>query len=133
MNRCWTPSLSLPALAASLALLLAAAGAPQPAQAQVQRLLPAKTVRGTIHFEAPPHVVVDGQRDRLAPGVRVRDAHNRIALTGALRGKTVEARYLRDAAGVIREVWILTPAELAREGSSSAFGRAGPGDPHYQN
>lgn len=133
MNRCSTRSLTRPALAAALALLLAAAGTMQPAQAQVQRLLPAKTVRGTIHFESPPHVVVDGQPGRLAPGVRVRDAHNRIALTGALRGKTVEARYLRDAAGVIREVWILTPAELAREGGSASFGRAAPGDPHYQN
>lgn len=133
MNRCSTRFFTLPVLAAGLALLLAAAGAPQPAQAQVQRLLPAKAVRGTIHFESPPHVVVDGKPDRLAPGVRVRDPHNRIALTGALRGKTVEARYLRDAAGVIREVWILTPAELAREGGTGSFGRVEPGDPHYRN
>lgn len=132
MNR-WSPRfLALPALAAS-ALLLALAGTPLTAQAQVQRLLPAKTVRGTIFFEAPPNIVVDGQRDRLAPGARVRDVHNRIALTGALRGKTFEVRYLRDAAGVIREVWILTPSELARESDSGAFGRAQPGDPNYQN
>lgn len=132
MNRCSTRFSILPALAVS-ALLLAAVGTPQLAQAQVQRLLPAKTVRGTIHFESPPHVVVDGKPDRLAPGARVRDAHNRIALTGALRGKTFEVRYLRDAAGVIREAWILTPAELAREGGSGSFGRAEPGDPQYQN
>lgn len=133
MNRCSTRARLLPAWVLGVALALAGLAPHAPAQAQMQRLLPAKTVRGTIHFEAPPNVIVDGQPDRIGPGVRVRDEHNRIALTGRLRGKTFEVRYLRDAAGVIRDVWILTPAELAREGNERSFGRAAPADPQYTN
>lgn len=133
MNRCSTRGRVLPALALGVALALAGLAPHAPVQAQVKRLLPAKTARGTIHFEAPPNVVVDGKPDRIAPGVRVRDEHNRIALLGKLRGKTFEVRYLRDAAGVIRDVWILTPGELAREGEQRSFGRTEPTDPQYLN
>lgn len=97
----------------------------------MQRLLPAKAERAQIRFTAPPQVEVNGKPDRLGPGVRVRDAHNRLALTGSLRGKTFEVNYLRDAAGVIREIWILTPAELARERSRSPGDDAASGAPQY--
>lgn len=133
MNRSSTLASALCSIAACAGLVLAAIGFHGDARAQVQRLLPAKAVRGTIHFTAPPQIVVDGKPDRLGPGVRVYDERNRIALTGALRDKTYEVKYLRDAAGVIREVWILTPRELERERSQGVMRNTGPGASEYLN
>ena len=98
----------------------------------MQRLFPAKVQRGSISFTAPPMVELDGKTERLGPGVRVRDAHNRVALTGALRGKSFVVNYQRDAAGMVREIWILTPAEIARpvRGADAGFARP---EPDYVN
>ena len=37
-----------------------------------------------------------------------------VALTGSLRGNSFTVNYLRDPMGLVREVWILTPAEAER-------------------
>ena len=42
---------------------------------------------------------LNGKAERLGPGVRVRDVHNRVALSGSLRGQTFTVNYLRDPAG----------------------------------
>lgn len=113
MNRCeknpW------PRLAAALALGLAAAATllPAPTHAQAQRLFPHGVQRGQISFGDPPQVLLDGRPERLAPGARVRNEHNMIALSGTLRGRSFLVNYLRDPAGVVREIWILNAAEAA--------------------
>ena len=127
MNRC-SKSLACSRRLALGATLALAGLLPLAAQAQMQRLFPANVKRGAISFTAPPVVQLDGKTERLGPGVRVRDAHNRVALTGTLRGKSFVVNYQRDAAGVVREVWILTPAEIARpvRGAAADTARSGP-------
>lgn len=112
MNRCSkSPFASF--LIASCAFL-APAAALFPLQAQAQRLFPQKVERGSITFTGTHDVVLNDKRERLAPGAIVRTERNTIALTGSLRGKTFTANYLRDPAHLVREVWLLTPAEAER-------------------
>lgn len=133
MNRCSKPATTARSLLVAVALTFTSLGllAPTPASAQMQRLFPAKVQRGSITFSAPPMVELNGKAERLGPGVRVRDQHNRVALTGRLRGQTFVVNYLRDPAGVVRDIWILTPAEIARGGVTGSV-RPEPA-PHYLN
>lgn len=88
------------------------------AQAQI-RNFPPDVVRAAITFVAPPQVLVNQQSEFLAPGVRVRNEHNLLALTGSLHGKTFLVNYQRDPAGLIRDIWILTPEEAGASRASS--------------
>lgn len=117
MNRCPRPLLAAAATACCVAL--AGAAAFWPAQAQAQRIFPNTAKRGEITFISPPQkVMVNGQPESLAIGVRVLDQHNRIPLAGSLRGKSYIVNYVRDPAGKIRQVWLLTEKEAARPGKS---------------
>ena len=113
MNRCAKNPWPHRVAALALGLMAAATLAPAPANAQAQRLFPHGVQRGQIGFADPPQVLLDGRPERLAPGARVRNEHNMIALSGTLRGRTFLVNYLRDPAGVVREIWILTPEEAA--------------------
>ena len=124
MNRCLTliaRRASLPALLISLVTL-----ASLPVQAQMQRLFPQGVQRGQISFAEPPNALLDGRAERLAPGVRVRDERNMIALSGTLRGKTFAVNYRRDPAGLVRDIWILTPREIANPVASQQPQAAAP-------
>lgn len=115
MNRCSTPLIAFILIAIQAFLTLATATFSLHSQAQMQRIFPPGIQRAEIAFgNAPPLVQLNGKTERLAPGVRVRDQHNMIALTGTLRGKSFVANYLRDPAGAIREVWLLTEREAAQ-------------------
>ena len=65
------------------------------------RTIPGDAKRATMSHVQERIVELDGRRETLAPGVRIRDA-------GSL------VKYRRDASGAIREVWILTPEEAAQ-------------------
>jgi hypothetical protein len=67
----------------------------------------------------PPVIAVDGKPDRLSPGARIRDRNNMQVLSGALAGKTLYTVYRRDGAGLVHEVWLLTPAEYEKLGGVS--------------
>ncbi len=97
---------------AILATLMLCAAAP--AAAQVQRNFPANALRGTLVVAAPPEVLLNGVPARLAPGARIRDQNNMIAMSGPLAGQKLLVHYTVDPQGALREVWILTPAEAAR-------------------
>ncbi len=115
MIRCSRSGIAALARAASAALVLVGLTLAPVSQAQVKRLFPQGTKRGTMTFVEPPQVLLDNKPVRLGPGTRVHDERNRIALHGTLRGKTAIVNYVRDVAGVPREVWILTPAEIERD------------------
>ena len=70
----------------------------------------------------PPIISVNGQDDRLSPGARVHDRNNMLVLSGALAGKTLHTVYRRDAAGLVGEVWLLSPEEYTKLGGSDAAG-----------
>ena len=119
MNRCSKPflmarHLAAGALLAGVALVHASAGA------QMQRLFPQQTQRATIEFGAPPEVLLNGRAEALGPGTRVFDERNMGVLPGFLVGQVHAVNYQRDAAGVIRQIWILTPAE--RDASEAGAG-----------
>lgn len=129
MNRCHRPTPKPPPLYAALTLacaLVAGFGAASQALAQddlegqVQneatkggRHFPEGTLRGRLTVVAAPEIRLDGQPDRLSPGARIRSAQNMVVTTGAITGQNLLVNYTRDAAGLVREVWILTPTEAS--------------------
>ena len=86
-----------------------------PAAAQMPRNFPATALRGEIAVVQPPELLLNGRPARLSPGARVRDENNMLALTGALAGRRVVVHYTVDLSGLVSEVWVLTPAERARQ------------------
>ena len=101
---------------AVLALLFAVLTfAALPAGAQANRTFPANALRGTLLVVAPPQVKVNGAPARLAPGARIRTQDNRIVLSAPLIGVELVVNYTLDNQGQVKDVWILTAAEVARQ------------------
>ena len=88
--------------------------ATMPAAAQAPRNFPATALRGEITITQPPELALNGQLGRLAPGARIRGQNNLLLLSGALVGQRLLVHYTRDSSGNLLDVWVLTPAELAR-------------------
>ena len=93
--------------------LLFALAAALPAQAQ--RLFQANALRGELVVTTPPEALLNGKPVRLSPGARIRNTLNMVQLSGALLGQTLAVNYTIDGAGELRDVWILTEAELAKK------------------
>jgi hypothetical protein len=114
MQRCALGSsrrrLILSAAAAALASALPVFSAH--AQALIRRF-PRTALRGEIAFGAFPQIAVNGQAAQLSPGSRVRDLRNMVALPGALLGNKYVANFTVDSMGLVHEVWILRPDEIA--------------------
>ena len=90
------------------------------------REAPKDVVRGRMTVTAPPEVTLDGKPDRLSPGARIRGTNNLLLLSGTVVGQDLPVVYRRDAAGLVHEVWVLTPEEYAKLGggdSKSGFQR----------
>jgi hypothetical protein len=85
------------------------------AQAQVARLFPPNTLRGELVVEQPPEVRLNGKPARLAPGARIRSGTNMFVLSGALVGQKLVVHYTTDPMGMLRDVWVLNEAELAKK------------------
>jgi hypothetical protein len=94
----------------ALALLVLAACSTT-AAAQL-RTIPKEAVLGELRHLESMVVEIDGKPRQLAPGAQIRDPDNRIVLPVSLAEKS-QVRYLVDAAGMVREVWILSSAEKA--------------------
>ena len=100
----------LAALAPVLALVLAL-----PAAAQSVRKFTAQTLRGELVVMQPPLVTLNGQAAQLAPGARIRGTDNLVRLSGSLVGQKFIVHYTMDTLGNVMDVWVLTPAEFARQ------------------
>lgn len=134
MNRCNGRSRATPfprSLSALCALVLPFAALwPVAAHAQTEvettqneallggRNFPVGTLRGKLMVVNAPEVRLDGQADRLGPGVRIRSQQNMLVMASALVGQNLLVNYTRDAAGLVREVWILMPDEARAERAS---------------
>ena len=103
-------------LRAALAFVLAVAGftSPDLSSAQVQRQFPKNALRGSIVVGEPPTVELNGRETRFAPGARIRNQANMIAMSGTLVGTKLLVHYTLDSMGQLNDVWILTPAEAAK-------------------
>ncbi len=123
MNRCLRSFMPLLAWA-SPALLTATlmVVTPSAAAQTLQRTFPAKALRGTLAVQAPPDILLDGKADRLSPGARIRDTRNMLAMSATLAGQTLVVNYLRDGAGLVHEVWVLTPEEAAEKRAGTNTG-----------
>jgi hypothetical protein len=120
MNRC------TPHLVAVLLLAAATSLASLPALAQSQaagdtlpgRQFPKAVLRGDMVVLTPPEITMDGKPERLSPGARIRGADNLLVLSGALANQKLVVNYLREPAGQVHQVWILTEdeARLNRRG-----------------
>ncbi len=98
------------------ALLAASCAAlPLAAAAQIDRPFPATALRGELVVTAPPETLLNGRPVRLAPGARIRGIDNRIAMSGSLVGLRLPVHYTVDLHGHLLDVWVLTPAELAKK------------------
>mgnify|MGYP001602498674 CR=1 FL=1 len=104
MSRCLAPTA---VFAVAAALYLASASASQ------HRQFPQHALRGQLVFAQTPDVLLNGKPARLAPGARVFDVSNHLALPGALQGQKYIAHYTLDADQNLRDIWLLNPAELA--------------------
>ncbi len=87
-----------------------------PASAQMARNFPATALRGTLQITQPPEALLNGQAARLAPGGRIRDMQNMQQLSGRLAGEKLAVHYtLEPGTGLVKDVWILRPDELAKK------------------
>ena len=137
MNRCKTPTKTLTSLAICAALAGAAGLFSLQASAQDEvprpqtqneslnggRNFPIGTLRGKFMVTSAPDVELDGRADRLGAGARIRSPQNMLVMPGAIIGQKYLVNYTRDAAGLLREVWILTPDEAmaSRESLNKPF------------
>ncbi|HZY19811.1 MAG TPA: hypothetical protein VFE82_15155 [Ramlibacter sp.] len=115
MNRCLASALL------GLSFLLPAAHAQV-----VVRDAPVNVQPALMAVATPPDITLDGKAERLSPGARIRDLNNMVQLSGSLSGRTVPVVYRRDGAGLVHDVWMLTPQEyekLAGKSDGSAEGQ----------
>jgi len=83
--------------------------------AQAQRVFQSNALRGELVVTQPPQALLNGKPVRLSPGARIRNPQNMVQLSGSLLGQKLAVNYTLDPAGELRDVWILTEAELARK------------------
>ncbi len=90
-------------------------GSPAAAQEPPARGTPMRPIfQGVMSPPVGMLVVVDGHLMRLAPGVTIRDQHNRIVLPGTLQGP-VPVRFTLDYLGQIHRVKIMPRSLVRRE------------------
>ena len=77
------------------------------------RSIPQEAKRGEMRHLQAMTVEIDGKPQRLAPGAQIRDVANRIVVPTSLP-KATPVRYLTNAEGHVRQVWILSPEEAAK-------------------
>jgi hypothetical protein len=78
------------------------------------RAIPVEARRGKIAPHNTSFLVVENQLVRLLPGARIYNDQNRTITPGKVP-QDVVARIRYNDMGEIREVWILTPEEIARK------------------
>lgn len=79
------------------------------------RFFPVQALRGELVVGVAPEATLNGKADRLAPGSRIRGADNMLATPGALAGQKLVVHYTRDISGLLLDVWVLNPVELANK------------------
>jgi hypothetical protein len=83
------------------------------------RNFPAGTLRGRFMVMNPPEIQLDGQAERLSPGARILGANRMLVMPASITGQNFLVNYTRDATGLVREVWILTPDEAKAKRASA--------------
>ncbi|MBI3348616.1 MAG: hypothetical protein HY020_15585 [Burkholderiales bacterium] len=85
------------------------------AQAQTHRFFPATALRGELIITQFPDAQLNGKPARLAPGARVKNDNNLWVPPAGLAGQKLTVHYTVESSGLIMDVWVLNPAELANK------------------
>ena len=86
-----------------------------PVAAQLQRNFPATALRAEMQITLPPQLLLNGRDARLAPGARIRDENNFLTMSGSLADRRLVIHYTLNTEGLLFDVWVLTPAEMAKQ------------------
>jgi len=98
----------LPQLVAAIVLSASAV-----AQAQTHRFFPATALRGELIVTQAPDVLLNGRPARLAPGARVKGDTGLLLQPASIAGQKMVVHYTVEATGLLMDVWVLNPAEMA--------------------
>jgi len=79
------------------------------------RPFPANALRGTLQVTQPPELLLNGQTARLSPGARIRGVNNMLVMSSSLVGQSLVVNYVRDAQGMVHEVWLLNATEARQK------------------
>ena len=74
-----------------------------------------------------PDVLLNGQPARLAPGARIKGDTNLLLQPASLTGQKFVVHYTVEPGGLIMDVWVLNPAELANRCGRARRRKARPG------
>ncbi|MGL4667212.1 MAG: hypothetical protein ACRCWR_04715 [Saezia sp.] len=83
------------------------------------RVFPDAAFRGRLEVVSATYVMLDGKRERLAPGSRIMDTKNRLIMPNRIIGQRKVVNYVRFRDGKLHTLWLLTPKEM-RERRKSA-------------
>jgi hypothetical protein len=97
------------------ALALTLAVSSLAAQAQTHRFFTPQTLRGEMVVIQHPDVLMNGKAARLAPGSRIKGDTNLLLQPGAITGQKLIVHYTVENSGLVMDVWVLNPAELANK------------------
>jgi hypothetical protein len=118
MNRCLVFSLFSLCLATA-AQTQAQLSEPLPVPVQTGtpglRNFPQNAVRGTLRVVQTPEILIDGKRERLSPGSRIRDTQNRLLMSASITNENMVVNFVRNSLGEVHEVWVLTEAEARQK------------------
>lgn len=79
------------------------------------RKFPGIALRGKLQVVQTPDILIDGKRERLSPGARIRDTSNRLVMSATITGVELTVNFVRDGAGLVHEVWVLTELEARQK------------------
>jgi hypothetical protein len=85
------------------------------AQAQTHRFFTPQTLRGEMVVTQHPDVLLNGKAARLAPGSRIKSDNDLLLQPGAITGQKLIVHYTVENSGLVMDVWVLNPAELANK------------------
>jgi hypothetical protein len=97
------------------ALSLALAASCVVAQAQTHRFFPQHTLRGELVITQFPDARMNGKPVRLGPGSRIKGDTNLWVPPAGLTGQKLIVHYTVESSGLIMDVWVLNPVELANK------------------
>jgi hypothetical protein len=83
------------------------------------RTFPVGTLRGSFMVVNAPQIELDGNTEQLAPGARIVSADRMLVMPAAITGQKLLVNYRRDPAGMVHDVWILTPDEANAKRASA--------------
>jgi len=96
------------------ALLLLGFICTEAALGQALRSFPARVQRAELQVTQSPDILLNAKAARLAPGARIRAENDLLVLPASLVGQKLTVNFLLEPGGLVKDVWILSPAEAAQ-------------------